>query len=105
MREGYYRRRDVLLGGLTFGAVLAGGLLFTGSSQWIQGADAAGNGASQLQLALRWDGLDFTWLPDNTRLAIASTNGLDIVEMSSGQLSRQKWPQIGSPSSKNNASG
>src|SRR5690242_264282 len=105
MREDYYRRRDVFLGGLTIGAALTGGLLFTGSSQWIQGADAArsrDNGVlSQAQLFLPWNGLDFTWLQDNHRLAIASASGLGIVETSNGQLNWRKWPQIASPSLQN----
>ncbi len=105
MREGYYTRRDVFLGGLTCCAALAGGLLFTGSSQWTQGAEAAGSRDNHLQLALRWNGLDFTWLPDNTRLAIASTGGLGIVETSNGQLNWRKWSPIDSPSSQNSAPG
>jgi WD40 repeat protein len=87
------------------GAALAGGLLFTSSSQLTPGADAAGNEINQLQLTLNWNGLDFTWLPDNTRLAIASTSGLGIVETSNGQLNWQKWPQVASLSSKHSSSG
>lgn len=105
MREDHYSRRDILLGGLTFGAALAGGLLLTGSSQWTPGADAADNRADHLQLALSWNGLDFTWLPDNTRLAIVSTGGLSIIETSNRQLNWQKWPHIDSPSSQNSSSG
>jgi WD40 repeat protein len=104
MREDHYRRRDILLGGLTFGAALAGGLLLTGSSQWTSRADAAGNRADHLQLSLSWNGLDFTWLPDNTRLAITSTDGLGILETGNGQLHWQKWPHIGSLSSQNRSS-
>lgn len=104
MREDHYSRRNILLGGLTFGAALAGGLLFTGSSQWTPAADAAGNRASHLQLALSWHELDFTWLPDNTRLAIASAGGLGILKTDTSQLNWQKWPHIGSLSSQNSSS-
>jgi WD40 repeat protein len=105
MRERYYTRRDALLGGLTFGAVLAGGLLFSGSSQMVQGASASGNRTTYLQLSLAWNGLDFAWLPDNARLAIASDDGLGVVKTNNGQLSRQNWAQIGSRLLQNSAPG
>lgn len=105
MREGYYTRRDALLGGLTFGAVLAGGLLFSGSSQIVQRVSATGNRTTYLQLSLAWSGLDFAWLPDNARLAIASDDGLGVVRTNNGQLSRQNWAQIGSRLLQNSAPG
>jgi WD40 repeat protein len=105
MREGYYTRRDALLGGLTFGAVLASGLLFSGSSQQVQGASAAGNRTTYLQLSLTWNGLDFAWLPDNARLAIASDDGLGVIRTTNGQLSKQNWAQIGSRLLQNSAPG
>jgi WD40 repeat protein len=105
MREGYYTRREALVGGLTFGAVLAGGVLFSGSSQWAQGASAAGNRTTYLQLSQPWNGLDFAWLPDNARLAIASDDGLGVVRTNNGQLSKQNWAQIGSRLLQNSAPG
>jgi WD40 repeat protein len=102
MKKAYYTRRDALLGCLTVGAALTGGFLFTGSSSWSQGTDGADKGANSLQLALSWSGLDFTWLSDNTRLAIASDDGLSVVKTSNGQLQRQNWPRIDSPSLQNN---
>ena len=90
--ESYYTRRELFLGGLTLGAALAGGLLLTGSSRWMQQADATRSGDNHRQLALPWNGLDFVWLPDNNRLAIASASGLGIVETSKGYLNWQQWP-------------
>jgi WD40 repeat protein len=93
-------RRAFLMGGLA-GVALPGSALFTGCglTPSRQVVTVPRKQDSHLVFAMSWQGLDFAWLPDSTRLAYVSDRELFVVDRQSGRRVQyqQTWPHADHP--------